>query len=80
MVKNQIHFQLQKKTKAVSIYFRAVFGGILGPIALLIILVIIVNIIQKYKPNYLPKVLQTWIWLPRPLRSLSWYDQHIFSK
>ncbi|CAF3686651.1 unnamed protein product [Rotaria sp. Silwood1] len=27
-----------------------VFGGVLGPIALIIILVILINILQKYKP------------------------------
>lgn len=60
--------------------FRAVFGGVLGPIVLLIIIVIIINVIQKYKPQFLPKALRTWEWLPVPLRSLAFYDKHIFGK
>jgi hypothetical protein len=45
---------------------------------LIIIIVIIINILQAYKPNWLPAGLQTWLWLPRPLRSLAWYDEHLF--
>ncbi|CAF4143331.1 unnamed protein product [Rotaria sordida] len=38
-----------------------VFGGVLGPIVLIIILVILINILQKYKPNFLPAPLRTWL-------------------
>ncbi len=39
--------------------------------------VIIVNILQNKRPNSLPKVLQTWNFLPQPLRSLEYYDKLI---
>ncbi|CAF3909468.1 unnamed protein product [Rotaria sp. Silwood1] len=57
-----------------------VFGGVLGPIALIIILIILINILQKYKPKCLPVALRTWLWLPVPFRSLDFYDKHIFGK
>ncbi len=60
--------------------FRYVFAGVLGPVLLIIIFVIVINVLQAYKLNWLPKGLQTWLWLPRPLRSLGWYDEHLFSK
>ncbi|CAF4139563.1 unnamed protein product, partial [Rotaria sordida] len=31
-----------------------VFGGVLGPIVLIIILIILINILQRYKPKFLP--------------------------
>ncbi len=47
---------------------------------LIIIFVIIINILQTYKSKYLPAVLRTWLWLPRPLRSLGWYDENLFGR
>ncbi|CAF4726525.1 unnamed protein product, partial [Rotaria socialis] len=55
-----------------------VFAGVLGPIVVVIILAIIINVLQKYKPNFLPRLLRTWLWLPAPLRSLEFYDKNIF--
>jgi cytochrome c biogenesis protein ResB len=57
-----------------------VFAGVLGPVALLIVTVIVINVLQAYVSTRLPKWLQTWSWLPRPLRSLAWYDERIFVK
>ena len=34
------------------------------------------NILQKYSPKILPEKLKTWSWLPRPLHTLAWYDEH----
>ncbi len=38
------------------------------------------NILQKNKPNFLPKVLKNWEFLPIWFRSLEPYDKKIFSK
>ncbi|CAF1012700.1 unnamed protein product [Rotaria sordida] len=57
-----------------------VFGGVLGPIVLIIILIILINILQRYKPKFLPAPLRTWLWLPVPFRSLAFYDRYLFSK
>ena len=37
-----------------------------------------VNVMQKRCPEKLPLKLQTWAWLPEPLRSLRPYDEHVF--
>ncbi|CAF1110963.1 unnamed protein product [Rotaria sp. Silwood1] len=55
-----------------------VFVGVFGPILFIAILVIIINFLQVHKPNILPHRLQTWSWLPRPFRTLAWYDEHVF--
>jgi len=48
-------------------------------IALLIALFVsAVNTLQARSPDKLPAKLQTWEWLPEPLRSLEPYDKHIF--
>lgn len=57
-----------------------VFAGVLGPMVLLLIIVIIINLLQAHVPTRLPAWLQTWKWLPRPLRSLAWYDEHLCAK
>ncbi|CAF2966708.1 unnamed protein product [Rotaria sp. Silwood2] len=57
-----------------------VFGGVLGPIVLVIILIILINILQRYKPKLLPIPLRTWLWLPVPFRSLDFYDKYLFGK
>jgi len=64
------------------------FGlSLLGPYPLYIIfsvfaaitiIISLITILQTYTPNTLPIFLQTWDFLPRPLRSLDPYDQ-IFS-
>ncbi|CAF2693910.1 unnamed protein product [Rotaria sp. Silwood2] len=57
-----------------------VFGGVLGPIVLVIILIILINILQRFKPKLLPIPLRTWLWLPVPFRSLDFYDKYLFGK
>lgn len=44
------------------------------PILILLIIIVLINVIQNKKPSFLPKVLRTWDWLPKPLRSLQPYD------
>ncbi|XP_069947694.1 sodium-dependent phosphate transport protein 2B [Cherax quadricarinatus] len=44
------------------------------PIVIILFLVVIINILQRKKPSFLPAFLQTWNWVPRPLRSLQPYD------
>ncbi|CAF2989825.1 unnamed protein product [Rotaria sp. Silwood2] len=55
-----------------------VFIGVFGPMVLIGIIVIIINFLQVHLPNILPHRLQTWSWLPRPFRTLAWYDEHVF--
>ncbi|EDV27838.1 uncharacterized protein TRIADDRAFT_21879, partial [Trichoplax adhaerens] len=50
-----------------------------GPFLLLLIFIGIINVLQKRKPNLLPKGLQSWDWAPIWLRSLEPYDR-IFSR
>ena len=57
--------------------FRSVFAGVFGPIVFVLIFVLLVNMLQSLCPKLLPEVLRSWTWLPRPLRSLGWYDEHI---
>ncbi|UJR28994.1 hypothetical protein I4U23_010212 [Adineta vaga] len=64
---------------AISLAGWYVFIGIFGPISLIILFVIIINLLQAHKPKYLPRGLKTWLWLPRPLRTLAWYDQYLFN-
>merc|ERR1711915_856800 len=47
------------------------------PAALIIIFVTIINILQKKANKKLPKVLQSWEFLPEPLRSLEPLDRVI---
>lgn len=37
------------------------------------------NFLQAHASKYLPHRLKTWSWLPRPFRTLAWYDDHIFN-
>ncbi|CAD5112554.1 DgyrCDS1766 [Dimorphilus gyrociliatus] len=49
--------------------------GVGGPIFLFVIFVIVVNILQDKQSKILPKILQNWNFLPKPLRSLEPYDR-----
>ncbi|XP_070688012.1 solute carrier family 34 member 2b [Pempheris klunzingeri] len=51
-----------------------VLVGVSVPIITLIVLVIIVNVMQSRCPRYLPEVLRTWDFLPRPLHSMAPWD------
>ncbi|XP_065654061.1 sodium-dependent phosphate transport protein 2A isoform X4 [Hydra vulgaris] len=60
-----------------SIAGKAVFIGVMVPIASLLSFIFIVNILQSNKPNFLPHILRNWKWLPKMLRSLEPYDKVI---
>ena len=64
---------------AVSLAGWYVFIGVFGPIVLIILVAVVVNLLQAHKPKYLPHGLRTWSWLPRPFRTLAWYDQYFFN-
>ena len=49
------------------------------PIAALLLLVAIVNVLQSRKPKLLPGKLQSWEFLPEPVRSLEPFDRLIMS-
>ena len=52
-----------------------VFTGIMVPVAVLFLVIIIINILQRKKKKCLPRHLQTWEWLPKPLTSFEPYDR-----
>ncbi|XP_076811178.1 sodium-dependent phosphate transport protein 2B-like isoform X2 [Clavelina lepadiformis] len=54
-------------------------GGVLIFIAAVLVVVIIINILQSKKPEALPQKLQSWEFLPAPMRSLEPYDK-VFRK
>ncbi|KAB7507126.1 Sodium-dependent phosphate transport protein 2A [Armadillidium nasatum] len=56
-----------------------VMWSILGPVIIIVVFVVIINLIQKKKRSLLPKVLQNWNFLPKPLRSLEPYDRVVTS-
>jgi len=49
------------------------------PITALLLLVAIVNMLQSRKPKLLPRKLQSWEFLPEPVRSLEPIDRLIMS-
>lgn len=48
---------------------------LLGVVAVLAALVALISLLQRRRPSVLPTVLQTWQFLPEPLRSLRPYDR-----
>ncbi|KAL1235630.1 Sodium-dependent phosphate transport protein 2A [Trichinella pseudospiralis] len=66
------------------IVFGLAYAGWIYPIifALLIIFLCstikIISVLQKRRPHCLPRFLRTWDFLPKPLRSLDYYD-HLFT-
>ncbi|XP_068739191.1 sodium-dependent phosphate transport protein 2B-like [Montipora capricornis] len=50
-------------------------GVLAAPFILALLFVIIFNILQRKAPQYLPKVLRDWEWLPEPIRSLCSLDR-----
>jgi len=52
-----------------------VFVAFIVPIGIILILVIVINLMQSYAREKLPAKLQTWEFLPKPLRSLEQYDR-----
>ncbi|CAF1352594.1 unnamed protein product, partial [Didymodactylos carnosus] len=57
-----------------------VLAAVLIPIVLMIIFALIMNTLMKKMPERLPDKLKTWSWVPRPIRSLGWYDEMIFKR
>ena len=53
--------------------------SVLGPIIIILIIIAIINFIQNKKKDILPEVLQTWEWVPEPMRSLRPYDSFMTS-
>ena len=47
---------------------------------IVLITVTVVNILQRKKPEKLPKFLKSWKWLPEPLRSLRPIHNAVCSK
>nr|XP_046248671.1 solute carrier family 34 member 2b [Scatophagus argus] len=56
-----------------------VLVGVGVPVVVLIIFVIIVNLMQSRCPRFLPKVLRSWDFLPRPLHSMAPWDTVVTS-
>ncbi|XP_013856392.1 sodium-dependent phosphate transport protein 2B [Austrofundulus limnaeus] len=56
-----------------------VLVGVGVPIAVLAIFVIVTNVMQSKCPHYLPKVLRSWDFLPRPLHSMAPWDKVVTS-
>ncbi len=50
-------------------------AGVGIPVIIITTVVIVINILQRKKPNVLPKKLQSWTFLPEPLRSLDPMDR-----
>nr|prf Na/P cotransport protein NaPi-II [Pseudopleuronectes americanus] len=56
-----------------------VLVGVGVPFVVLIVFVIVVNVMQSRCPRFLPKVLQDWDFLPRPLHSMAPWDTVVTS-
>ncbi len=56
-----------------------VLVGVGVPIIVFVVFVIIVNVMQSRCPRYLPKVLRSWDFLPRPLHSMAPWDAALTS-
>ena len=54
-----------------------VFGIVFGIVLLFLLIVVLVNVVQEKRPALLPDWLQSWDFLPAPLRSLRPYDEVI---
>ena len=71
-----IFFILPGAIFGLSLAGSKVFAGIMVPIALFVLaIIIIINIMQSKKPDWLPRMLRSWEWLPETCRSLEPYDR-----
>ncbi|KAG7257066.1 hypothetical protein CRUP_014487 [Coryphaenoides rupestris] len=52
-----------------------VLVGVGVPFATLFVAVVVVNVMQNHCPRFLPRVLRTWEFLPRPLHSMAPWDR-----
>lgn len=51
-----------------------VLVGVGVPVVVFILGIVVINVLQSHRPQFLPKVLRSWDFLPRPLRSLAPWD------
>ncbi|KAM8746189.1 solute carrier family 34 member 2b [Acanthopagrus schlegelii] len=56
-----------------------VLVGVGVPVVVLVIFVIVVNVMQARCPRFLPRILRTWDFLPRPLHSMAPWDAVVTS-
>ncbi|XP_076133578.1 solute carrier family 34 member 2b isoform X2 [Alosa pseudoharengus] len=56
-----------------------VLVGVGVPIIVLVVCVVVINVLQRRRPQYLPGVLRSWDFLPRPLHSLAPWDRVVTS-
>ncbi|XP_036971410.1 solute carrier family 34 member 2b [Acanthopagrus latus] len=56
-----------------------VLVGVGVPVVVLVIFVIVVNVMQARCPHFLPRILRTWDFLPRPLHSMAPWDAVVTS-
>ncbi|XP_051515763.1 solute carrier family 34 member 2b [Myxocyprinus asiaticus] len=54
-----------------------VLVGVGVPVVVFLVFVIVVNIMQKRCPRFLPSVLRSWNFLPKPLHSLKPWDRQV---
>ena len=52
-----------------------VFMAVGIPLVVLLLVVVVLNVLQNKKPHWLPRKLQNWDFLPKPLHSLEPYDR-----
>ncbi|XP_052036995.1 sodium-dependent phosphate transport protein 2C isoform X3 [Apodemus sylvaticus] len=52
-----------------------VLAAVGGPLVGLVLLIILVNVLQRHRPSWLPRCLQSWAWLPLWLHSLEPWDR-----
>ncbi|CAL9696037.1 unnamed protein product [Knipowitschia caucasica] len=52
-----------------------VLVGVGAPIVALVVFAVVVNVMQKRCPRFLPSLLRSWDFLPRPLHSLAPWDR-----
>ncbi|EDL93627.1 solute carrier family 34 (sodium phosphate), member 3, isoform CRA_a [Rattus norvegicus] len=53
----------------------SVLAAVGGPLVGLVLLIILVNVLQRHRPSWLPRRLQSWAWLPLWLHSLEPWDR-----
>jgi sodium-dependent phosphate cotransporter len=57
----------------------AVFSLVMTPLMAILGIVTLINILQRKRPDWLPSYLQSWVFLPRWMRSLQPYDDFVTS-
>lgn len=70
-----IFFLIPMSVFALSLAGSVIFLSVAIPIGVLFIIIVAINILQAKAPNFLPKFLRNWKFLPEPLRSLRPYDK-----